>query len=87
MRLTQKDSGWRKGRLPDDALQAFRNIIRALTSAPTMAHADPNRPFILSCVVMQQEVQTSPMSLQELVQYFPSLIQTVKEQLAIIQGN
>ena len=49
VRLTQKDSGWRKGRLPDDALQAFRNIIRALTSAPTMAHADPNRPFILSC--------------------------------------
>ena len=48
VRLTTKDSTWRRGQLPDDALQAYNSLIKALVSAPCMAFPDPTKPYIIS---------------------------------------
>ncbi|CAB4039251.1 Transposon Ty3-G Gag-Pol poly [Paramuricea clavata] len=46
--LTKKDSEWKGGPLPENALQAFNKLKQALSAAPVMAYPDPNLTFHLT---------------------------------------
>ena len=46
-RLTRKDSPWRSGPLPQDALSAFLTVRTALGSGPILRYPDFSRPFAL----------------------------------------
>ena len=47
-KLTSKNSTWKKGELPPEALKAFYDLRSALLAPPVVAFADPSKPFILS---------------------------------------
>lgn len=46
-KLTRKDSPWKSGPLPDEALQAFRELQTHLVSEPVVAYPKRNRPYAL----------------------------------------
>jgi len=46
-RLTQKDSGYKSGPLPDQALQAFYALQKQLTSKPVMAFPKADQQYAL----------------------------------------
>jgi transposase InsO family protein len=46
--LTRIDGPWKKGPLPDKALQAFHYLQRKLCTAPVLTYPRADRPFILS---------------------------------------
>jgi hypothetical protein len=46
-RLTRKDSGYKSGPLPDQALQAFYALEKQLTSEPVMAFPKADRQYAL----------------------------------------
>ena len=46
-RLTRKDSPWKRGPLPKDALTAFLSMRHALASGPILRYPDFKRPFAL----------------------------------------
>ena len=46
-KLTCKDSGWVRGTLPPDALQAFHTLRLALISEPVVAYPRKDRPYSL----------------------------------------
>ena len=48
-RLTRKDSTWKKGPLPQDALQAFQQLKKDLLSEPIISYARPELPYELFC--------------------------------------
>ncbi len=45
--LTKKDSGWRKGVLPENALHAFRHLQTLLCSQPVLAYPRADREYAL----------------------------------------
>jgi len=45
--LTRKDTPWRGGQLPPDALTAFKELKQILCSQPLVAYPRPDRPFAL----------------------------------------
>ena len=45
--LTRKDTLWRGGQLPPDALKAFSELKQILCSEPLVAYPRPDRPFAL----------------------------------------
>jgi hypothetical protein len=47
VQLTRKDSGWRKGELPPEALQAFHQLQNSLCSEPVVDYPRRNRPYAL----------------------------------------
>ena len=47
-KLTRKDSTWKRGPLPEDALQAFEQIKNDLTSEPVVTYPNPDLQFILA---------------------------------------
>ena len=48
-KLTKKDSPWKAGELPPDALRSFRELQSCLVSEPVMAYPRKNRPYALLC--------------------------------------
>jgi Reverse transcriptase (RNA-dependent DNA polymerase)/RNase H-like domain found in reverse transcriptase/gag-polyprotein putative aspartyl protease len=46
-RLTQKDSKWKTGPMPDDALKSFRTLQSILVSEPVMDYPRPDRQYAL----------------------------------------
>ena len=46
--LTSKTSAWKKGELPPEALQAFKQLVSDICAPPVVAFANPNKPFIVS---------------------------------------
>ena len=46
-RLTRKDTHWKGGPLPPDALQAYQELKQALVSEPIVAYPRQNRPYSL----------------------------------------
>ena len=47
--LTRKDSNWKKGKLPSNAEEAFKNLKKALTSSPVVAYARKDLKFKVYC--------------------------------------
>ena len=47
VQLTRKESGWRKGDLPSEALKAFRQLQQVLISEPVVDYPRRNRPYAL----------------------------------------
>ncbi|EFX61174.1 hypothetical protein DAPPUDRAFT_274479 [Daphnia pulex] len=45
--LTRKESPWKTGPLPDDALKAFRELQSILSSEPVVDYPRKNRPYSL----------------------------------------
>jgi hypothetical protein len=45
--LTKKDSSWKGGQLPPDALQAFQELQTYLCSEPIVDYPKRNRPYTL----------------------------------------
>jgi hypothetical protein len=45
--LTKKDSGWKKGVLPENALRAFRHLQTLLCSQPVLAYPRADREYAL----------------------------------------
>jgi RNase H-like domain found in reverse transcriptase len=46
-KVTRKDSGYKSGPLPPDALHAFKNLQQRLTSDPVMAFPRSDRQYAL----------------------------------------
>ena len=46
-RLTAKDSGWKGGELPEEALRAYEELKESLLSPPVLAYPDPSRDYHL----------------------------------------
>jgi hypothetical protein len=47
MNLTKKDSGWKWGSLPENALRAFRHLQSLLCSQPVLAYPRSDRQYVL----------------------------------------
>ncbi len=45
--LTKKDSGWKRGLLPENALRAFRHLQTLLCSQPVLAYPRAGREYVL----------------------------------------
>ena len=45
--LTRKDSGWKRGKLPENALRAFRHLQSLLCSQPVLAYPRSDRQYAL----------------------------------------
>ncbi len=45
--LTKKDSGWKRGNLPEHALRAFRHLQSLLCSQPVLAYPRSDRQYAL----------------------------------------
>jgi RNase H-like domain found in reverse transcriptase/Reverse transcriptase (RNA-dependent DNA polymerase)/Integrase zinc binding domain/Integrase core domain/gag-polyprotein putative aspartyl protease len=47
-KLLSKESGWKGGQLPEDALTAFHTLKKKLCEAPVLSYPRNDRPFILA---------------------------------------